>query len=39
VGVYGIILAGYASNSKFPLLASLRASAQCDHAYEVAVQR
>ena len=27
VGVYGIILAGYASNSKFPLLASLRASA------------
>src|SRR5262249_48960387 len=28
VGVYGIILAGYASNSTFPLLASLRASAQ-----------
>src|SRR5262245_62515620 len=28
VGVYGIILAGYASNSKYPLLASLRASAQ-----------
>src|SRR5580765_3206446 len=28
VGVYGIILAGYASNSKFPLLSSLRASAQ-----------
>jgi NADH-quinone oxidoreductase subunit H len=28
VGVYGIILAGYASNSKFPLLASLRASAR-----------
>ena len=27
VGVYGIILAGYASNSKFPLLSSLRASA------------
>ena len=25
VGVYGIILAGYASNSKYPLLASLRA--------------
>src|SRR5205807_7294445 len=28
VGVYGIILAGHASNSKYPLLASLRASAQ-----------
>src|SRR5256885_11793391 len=28
VGVYGIILAGYSSNSKFPLLASLPASAQ-----------
>src|SRR5262245_42677290 len=28
VGVYGIILAGYASNSKYPLLASLRASGQ-----------
>ena len=28
VGVYGIILAGYASNSKYPLLSSLRASAQ-----------
>ena len=28
MGVYGIILAGYASNSKYPLLASLRASAQ-----------
>jgi NADH-quinone oxidoreductase subunit H len=27
IGVYGIILAGYASNSKFPLLAGLRASA------------
>jgi NADH-quinone oxidoreductase subunit H len=36
VGVYGIILAGYASNSKFPLLASLRASAQLI-SYEVAV--
>lgn len=36
VGVYGIILAGYASNSKFPLLASLRASAQLV-SYEVAV--
>src|SRR5947208_2285725 len=36
VGVYGIILAGYASNSKFPLLASLRASAQLI-SYEVAI--
>jgi NADH-quinone oxidoreductase subunit H len=36
IGVYGIILAGYASNSKFPLLAGLRASAQLI-SYEVAV--
>ena len=36
MGVYGIILAGYASNSKYPLLASLRASAQLI-SYEVAV--
>src|SRR3954462_1890951 len=36
IGVYGIILAGYASNSKFPLLASLRASAQLI-SYEIAV--
>src|SRR5919109_1484739 len=36
VGVYGIILAGWASNSKSPLLASLRASAQLI-SYEVAV--
>src|SRR5216110_3526846 len=36
LGVYGIILAGYASNSKYPLLASLRASAQLI-SYEVAV--
>src|SRR5687767_16024261 len=36
VGVYGIILAGYASSSKYPLLASLRASAQLI-SYEVAV--
>src|SRR2546430_5648530 len=36
VGVNGIILAGYASNSKYPLLASLRASAQLI-SYEVAV--
>src|SRR3954463_2186844 len=36
IGVYGLILAGYASNSKSPLLASLRASAQLI-SYEVAV--
>ena len=36
IGVYGIILAGYSSNSKYPLLAGLRASAQLV-SYEVAV--
>ena len=36
IGIYGIILAGYASNSKFPLLAGLRASAQLV-SYEIAV--
>ena len=36
IGVYGIILAGYASNSKFPLLSGLRASAQLI-SYEIAV--
>jgi NADH-quinone oxidoreductase subunit H len=36
IGVYGIILAGYASNSKYPLLAGLRASAQLI-SYEVPV--
>src|SRR5438132_12394084 len=36
IGVYGLILAGYASTSKYPLLASLRASAQLI-SYEVAV--
>ena len=36
LGVYGIILGGWASNSKYPLLASLRASAQLI-SYEVAV--
>ncbi len=36
IGVYGIILAGWSSNSKYPLLASLRASAQLV-SYEIAV--
>ena len=36
IGVYGIILGGWASNSKYPLLASLRASAQLI-SYEVAI--
>ncbi len=36
LGVYGIILGGWASNSKWPLLSSLRASAQLV-SYEVAV--
>ncbi len=36
IGVYGTILAGYSSNSKYPLLAGLRASAQLI-SYEVAV--
>ena len=36
LGVYGIILGGWASNSKYPLLSSLRASAQLI-SYEVAV--
>jgi NADH-quinone oxidoreductase subunit H len=36
LGVYGIILAGWASNSKYPLLSALRASAQLI-SYEVAV--
>lgn len=36
IGIYGIILGGWASNSKYPLLASLRASAQLI-SYEVAV--
>ena len=36
IGVYGIILAGWASNSKYPLLASLRAAAQLI-SYEIAV--
>ncbi|MBP1605143.1 MAG: nuoH [Acidobacteria bacterium] len=36
LGIYGTILGGWASNSKYPLLASLRASAQLV-SYEVAV--
>ncbi len=36
VGVYGVALAGWASNSKYSLLASLRASAQM-MSYEVAL--
>jgi NADH-quinone oxidoreductase subunit H len=36
LGVYGIILGGWSSNSKYPLIASLRASAQLV-SYEVAV--
>ena len=36
IGVYGIILGGWASNSKYPILSSLRASAQLI-SYEIAV--
>jgi len=36
LGIYGIILGGWASNSKYPLIASLRASAQLI-SYEIAV--
>jgi len=36
IGIYGIILAGWSSNSKYPLLGGLRASAQMI-SYEVAV--
>jgi NADH-quinone oxidoreductase subunit H len=36
LGVYGIVLAGYAANSKYPFLGGLRASAQLI-SYEVAM--
>ncbi len=36
IGVYGIILGGWSSNSKYPLLGSLRSSAQLI-SYEIAV--
>jgi NADH-quinone oxidoreductase subunit H len=36
LGIYGIILAGYSSNSKYPLLGGLRSSAQLI-SYELAV--
>ncbi len=36
LGVYGIVLAGYASNSKYPFLGSIRSSAQMI-SYEIAM--
>src|SRR4029079_14114554 len=36
LGVYGIVLAGYASNSKYPFLGGIRSSAQMI-SYEVAM--
>ena len=36
LGVYGIVLAGYASNSKYPFLGGIRSSAQMI-SYELAM--
>jgi NADH-quinone oxidoreductase subunit H len=36
LGVYGIVLAGYAANSKYPFLSGIRASAQMI-SYEIAM--
>src|SRR2546426_8275365 len=36
LGVYGIVLAGYAANSKYPFLGGIRSSAQMI-SYEIAI--